>query len=259
MEAMEWTIGWWRVSLQRVYPTATQLSQTYDKAALGWHEHLRLLGHCHAYRQMWKSLKDADILPDWQDNLTGTLKSFSRRKKLLREPLTICDCGIGTAAFSLAFAQTINPTTHITGVDISSGMLEIAHQKLSQTNINHQICQSDVRSLPFADECFDGVISAHVLEHLPNPEQGLKEIVRVLRPGSPLILAVTQCNLLGRLIQWHWGNRCFSQKEVSDLMYKAGLTNIQCFPFPMGLTRLMSFVCIGFRSSMNSTCLSRFE
>ena len=229
---MEWTIGWWRVSLQRVYPTVAQLSQTYDKAALQWHEHLSLLGYCHAYRQLWKSLKNADILPHWQDNLT------------------ICDCGIGTAAFSLAFTQTIDPTTHITGVDISPQMLKIAHQKLSQANINHQICQSDVRKLPFADECFDGVISAHVLEHLPNPEQGLKEIVRVLRPEAPLILAVTQPKLIGRLIQWHWGNRCFSPEELSELMYKAGLINLQFFPFPVGLTRLTSFVCIGFKSSM---------
>ena len=229
---LEWTIGWWRVSLQRVYPTVTQLSQTYDEAALQWHERLRLLGYCHAYRQLWKSLKDADLLPHWQDNLA------------------ICDCGIGTAAFSLAFAQAIAPTTHITGVDISPQMLKIAHQKLSQTNVSHQICQSDVRRLPFTDECFDGVISAHVLEHLPNPEQGLKEIVRVLRPEAPLILAVTQPKLIGRLIQWHWGNRCFSPEELSELMHEVGLINLQFFPFPVGLTRLTSFVCIGFRSSM---------
>ena len=229
---MEWTIGWWRVSLQRVYPTVAQLSQTYDKEALQWHEHLSLLGYCHAYQKLWKSLKDANILPHWQDNLA------------------ICDCGIGTAAFSIAFAQTINPTTHITGVDISFQMLKIADQKLSQTNINHQICQSDIRRLPFADKCFDGVISAHVLEHLPNPEHGLKEIVRVLRPGAPLILAVTQPKLIGRLIQWHWGNRCFSPEELSELMYDAGLINLQFFPFPMGLTRLTSFVYAGFKSSM---------
>jgi len=52
-----------------------------------------------------------------------------------KENSTICDRGIGTAAFSLAFAQTITPTTHITGVDLSSEMLNKAHQQLSQATV----------------------------------------------------------------------------------------------------------------------------
>ncbi|WP_322707788.1 hypothetical protein [Nostoc sp. DedQUE04] len=92
---MEWTIRWWKISVQRVYPTNAQLSQTYNQAAFWWHQHLRLLGYSHAYRELWRTLKNADIL------LPGKNK------------LTICDCGIGTAAFSLAFAQTINPKAHI--------------------------------------------------------------------------------------------------------------------------------------------------
>lgn len=228
---MEWTIGWWQVSVQRVYPTTIQLSQTYNRAAFWWHQHLRLLGYRHAYRELWRSLINADILPTWKDNLT------------------ICDCGIGTAAFSLAFAQTINATAHITGVDLSSGMLKTAHLQLSQGNIRHQTCQSDVSTLPFADHSFDGVISAHMLEHLSDPAQGLQEMVRVLCPGAPLILVVTRSGLLGALIQWHWGNRCFNQEELSALMHEAGLTHVQFFSFPVGLAHFTSMTCIGFRRS----------
>jgi demethylmenaquinone methyltransferase/2-methoxy-6-polyprenyl-1,4-benzoquinol methylase len=226
---MEWTIGWWQVSVQRIYPTNAQLSQTYNQAASWWHQHLRLLGYSHAYRELWRSLKNANILPSWTDKST------------------ICDCGIGTAAFSLAFAQTINPSAQIIGVDLSSEMLNIAHQQLSQANISDQICQSDVNALPFADKCFDAVISAHMLEHLPNPFQGLQEMIRVLRPGAPLVLVVTRAGLLGSLIQWYWGNRCFSQKELSALLHQAGLINLQSVPFPIGLARFTSLACIGFR------------
>jgi len=56
---MEWTIGWWQVSVQRVYPTNAQLSQTYNKAAFWWHQHLHLLGYRHAYRELWRSLQNA--------------------------------------------------------------------------------------------------------------------------------------------------------------------------------------------------------
>lgn len=228
---MEWTIGWWQVSVQRVYPTTIQLSQTYNRAAFWWHQHLRLLGYRHAYRELWRSLKNADILPTWKDNLT------------------ICDCGIGTAAFSLAFAQIINATAHITGVDLSSEMLNTAHQQLSHGNIRHQTRQGDVSMLPFADHSFDGVISAHMLEHLSDPAQGLQEMVRVLCPGAPLILVVTRSGLLGALIQWHWGNRCFNQEELSALMHEAGLTHVQFFSFPVGLAHFTSMTCIGFRRS----------
>jgi ubiquinone/menaquinone biosynthesis C-methylase UbiE len=228
---MEWTIGWWQVSVERVYPTTTQLSQTYDRAAGWWHRHLDLLGYSHAYRELWRSLKNHNILPPWQDNST------------------ICDCGIGTAAFSLAFARSINSTTHITGVDISTAMLDTAHQQLDRANIHHQICQSDVNKLPFADECFDAVISAHMLEHLPNPAQGLQEMVRVLRPGAPLVLVVTRSGLLGSLIQWHWGNRCFNKEELSALMQKAGLINLHFVRFSIGLARFTSVACIGLKRS----------
>jgi demethylmenaquinone methyltransferase/2-methoxy-6-polyprenyl-1,4-benzoquinol methylase len=226
---MEWTIGWWQVSVQRVYPTTMQLAQTYNHAAPGWHQQLRLLGYRDAYRKLWQSLKTANVLPDWKDNST------------------ICDYGIGTAAFSLAFAQTVNHTVQITGVDLSSEMLNQAHQQLSHAKVPHQLCQSDVNTLPLADHAFDGGMSAHMLEHLPDPAQGLREMVRVLHWGAPLVLVVTRSGLPGRLIQWHWGNRCFRPEDLSALMQKAGLSHIQFFSFPVGLARLTSIACIGFR------------
>ncbi|KAM3098824.1 class I SAM-dependent methyltransferase [Phormidesmis sp. 146-12] len=226
---MEWTIGWWQVSVQRVYPTPIQLAQTYNRAAFGWHQQLRLLGYRDAYQKLWQLLKTTNILPDWKDNAT------------------LCDCGIGTGAFSLAFAQTMNPTVRITGVDLSDEMLNQSHQQLSQANVLHQLCQGDVNALPFADRTFDGVISAHMLEHLSNPIQGLREMVRILRPGAPLVLVVTRSGLPGSLIEWHWGNRCFKLEELSALMHETGLSHVQFFSFPVGLARLTSIACIGFR------------
>lgn len=225
---MGWTLGWWQVSVQRVYPTTTQLSQIYNRAADRWHQQLCLLGYHDAYRKLWQLIKAANILP------------------LKKGNITLCDCGIGTAAFSLAFTQTINSTAHITGVDLSAEMLNQAHRQLTQAEVLHQLCRTDVNTLPFADDTFDAVISAHMLEHLPNPAQGLREMVRVLRPGAPLVLVVTRSSLPGTLIQWHWGNRCFRPEELFTLMDEAGLSHVQFFS-PVGLARLTSLACIGFR------------
>jgi ubiquinone/menaquinone biosynthesis C-methylase UbiE len=226
---MEWTIGWWQISVQRVHPTPQQLSQTYNRAASWWHQHLRLLGYGYAYRAMWRSLKNTGMLSLWKDNSH------------------ICDCGIGTAALSLSLVQTLHSSLQITGIDLSSEMLNIAHQKLDQANVSHHLCHGNVSQIPFSDRSFNGVISAHMLEHLPDPSQGLKEMVRVLHPGAPLVLVVTRAGLLGSLIEWHWGNRCFTLEELSALMQEAGLVNLQLIQFPIGLARFSSIACIGFR------------
>lgn len=79
-------------------------------------------------------------------------------------------------------------------------MLNIADQQLSQANISHQLCQSDVNTLPFAEKCIDGVISAYMLEHLPNPAQGLQEMVRVLEYGIDWSTALTGVQLFSLLL-----------------------------------------------------------
>ena len=86
------------------------------------------------------------------------------------------------------------------------------------------------------------------LEALP-PELvwTLKEMVRVLRPGVPLILAVTRSGLLGSWIELHWGNECFDAKTLISLMAEAGLTSIHVYPFTAGLARWTSLAYVGFK------------
>jgi len=53
-----------------------------------------------------------------------------------------------------------------------------------------RVGQQDATSLTFADDTFDRVIAAHVLEHLPAPHRVLREWVRVLKPGGTLSLVL---------------------------------------------------------------------
>lgn len=226
---MEWTIGWWQISIQRVWPTSHQLSRMYNTAAPCWHRQLQLLGYNHTYNRLFQSLQQSGVLEH------------------LKNDSTVCDGGIGTAAFSLALTKTARAKLKVVGVDISPEMLDAAHQLLHDADINHQVFQEDVRALPFKDYTFDLVISAHMLEHLPHPTQGLQEMVRVLRPRAPLILAVTCPGVLGSLIQWHWGNGCLSPNVLAEMMTEAGLTNVRFYPFTAGLSRWTSVACVGFK------------
>ena len=226
---MEWNIGYWQISLQRVYPTNEQLSRMYSAAAPRWNRLVHHLGISHAYAKLFRSLQ--------KDNLLDHIKDHS----------TVCDCGIGTAAFSLALAKTLHSKVNIIGIDISQEMLNQAQQFLNQANVPQQLYQADVNGLPFDDNTFDLSMSAHMLEHLPNPIQGLQEMVRVLRPGAPLILAVTRPGLLGWWIQWHWGNDCFRAAELTAMMTKVGLSQVRTYPLATGLSRWASTAYIGFK------------
>lgn len=227
---MEWVIGYWQISVQRVYPTTEQLSRMYNTAAPYWRHHLQWLGYSRAYTELFQSLQHSGVLAHLQDGSTA------------------CDCGIGTAAFSLALAQTVTARLDITGIDISLEMLGQAHQLLDRAGVNHQLCQSDVNTMPYSDSTFNLVMSAHMLEHLPDPLKGLREMVRVLQPGAPLILAVTRRGLLGSLIQLRWGNGCLQPKVLLEMMADTGLTNIHFYPFTFGLSHWTSIACVGFKN-----------
>jgi ubiquinone/menaquinone biosynthesis C-methylase UbiE len=67
-----------------------------------------------------------------------------------------------------------------TGLDISATARPKYHKRF---------VQADARAMPFPDGAFDAVWTIWVLEHVPNPEQALREIRRVLKPGGLLYLA----------------------------------------------------------------------
>jgi SAM-dependent methyltransferase len=55
----------------------------------------------------------------------------------------------------------------------------------------HRLVVGDAQSMPFfTDERFDLITAVEVLEHLPQPERGLAEIRRILKPGGLLLLTV---------------------------------------------------------------------
>ena len=50
--------------------------------------------------------------------------------------------------------------------------------------------RGDALALPFADDAFDRVIASEILEHIPDDEQAMAELARVLRPGGTMAITV---------------------------------------------------------------------
>jgi demethylmenaquinone methyltransferase / 2-methoxy-6-polyprenyl-1,4-benzoquinol methylase len=100
--------------------------------------------------------------------------------------LDVC-CGTGDIALALARAGT-----EVTGLDFSQAMLQIAEtrrlKKPQSAVANPKFMQGDAQQLPFPDNSFDAVTIGYGLRNLSSCETGLREMLRVARPGGRLVV-----------------------------------------------------------------------
>src|SRR5947207_3388085 len=103
---------------------------------------------------------------------------------------TVLDAGCGTGVHSIRVAKA---GFNVKAIDISKAVVEDARRRAAQAGVG-QITDfdvADVTQLPFADGQFETIFSWGVLIHVPDIEKGLRELVRVLKPGGRLALQMT--------------------------------------------------------------------
>ena len=113
------------------------------------------------------------------------------RKRAIRilrkeQPQRVMDMATGTADFAIEAVRMGLKETHITGVDISPGMLDVGRKKISKRGYTDQITlmEGDSVQLPFEDGHFDAYTVAFGVRNFERLEAGLTEMRRVLRPGG---------------------------------------------------------------------------
>lgn len=109
-------------------------------------------------------------------------------KRLKRiHPTSILDVATGTGDFAIQLHNTLHPQ-HITGVDLSQGMLDEAVRKVKQKGLEGAITfeQGDCMALRMKDETFDAVTVAFGVRNFEHLQQGYREMARVLKPGGML-------------------------------------------------------------------------
>jgi len=225
------TIGTWRISVERTPPTSAELATMYDHAARHWQQSLHRQGYDQAYNDLFSRLREQGML--------HRLEPGGR----------VLDAGIGSGVLSLALTETLSAPIQIDGVDISAGMLAEARHALTRAGVPVQTHQQDMHRLPFADNSFDMVMSAHLLEHLDAPERGLAEMTCVLRPGAPLLVIVTRPGLFDALLQLKWRYTPIRPQQLAVWMQASGLRNIRRYDLPAGfpLLQVQSVAYIGFK------------
>ncbi|GBG97151.1 demethylmenaquinone methyltransferase [Lactococcus termiticola] len=151
-----------KVNQERVHEIFNKISGDYDKmnAIISFRQHDR-----------WRA---------------STMKKMTIPKA--GAVLDLC-CGTGDWTFDLA--EAVGQEGHVTGLDFSENMLQIAEKKLMMLSAqglnNVKLIQGDAMSLDFADDSFDVVTIGYGLRNTPDYLTVLKEIRRVLKPGGQVV------------------------------------------------------------------------
>ncbi|HXN36917.1 MAG TPA: class I SAM-dependent methyltransferase [Solirubrobacteraceae bacterium] len=167
--------GAWPPAFERGWLTATGAHESFISYApvecqVNWSAELEEL-HEHSSR--------THFIEVW------TRRAMLARVGTLPVAPTVIDVGCSTG-YLLADLRERIPEATLVGVDLVASGLRKAHRHVPDA----LLVQADVCDLPFDDECVDVVLSANLLEHVPEDVVALGEIYRILCPGGRAVLVV---------------------------------------------------------------------
>lgn len=98
------------------------------------------------------------------------------------------ELGCGTGFFLLNLMQSgVASSGSVT--DLSPGMVKVALRNAENLGLDVDGRVADAETIPYEDDTFDLVVGHAVLHHIPDVEQALREVLRVLKPGGRFVFA----------------------------------------------------------------------
>jgi len=119
-------------------------------------------------------------------------------------PRNLLEVGCGLGELSERIMREIGGA--VTAIDISERMVALTRQRGVDARLG------DVEALTFEEGVFDCVVANWVLHYLPDPQQAIAEIARVLRPGGRLIVTTNAETHMGEIWKMLFGD---ARVEVS--------------------------------------------
>lgn len=138
---------------------------------------------------------------DGQKRVYATWAKFYDRiyQRMLARPqreavAAACACGPEILEIGVGTGLTLpyfDPASRVVGADLSLDMLRVAQRKVLGQGLAHVmgLTVMDACRLGFASERFDAVTAQFVITLVPQPEQALAEMDRVLKPGGEIIIS----------------------------------------------------------------------
>ena len=188
----------------------------------------------------------------------------------LREGQLMLDMGCGEGRHSIG--ALLETPANIVGMDLSFEDLKTAQSRLkdfdtSELRTSCTFGLGNINDIPFEDSSLDAVICSEVLEHVDSPNESVKELVRVLKPGGVMALSVPR--YLPELICWKLSKeysktpgghvRIFKHKELKNLAVSNGL-EYQSFHWAHGLHSPYWWLqCLFWKTKENSFLVRQYH
>ncbi len=104
---------------------------------------------------------------------------------------SVLDVAGGSGEPSLTIAEAVGPSGFVMCTDAIAEMVAVAEREALERGLkNMQFRQCTADSLPFADESFDVAVSRLGVMFFPDPVAAVREMLRVIKPGGRVALAV---------------------------------------------------------------------
>jgi ubiquinone/menaquinone biosynthesis C-methylase UbiE len=102
----------------------------------------------------------------------------------------VLEVGPGPGFIAIEIARLL-PDVHVTGLDLSETMIEIATGNAQEHSVSERVefREGDAAKMPFEAESFDFVVSSGSLHHWKEPSRIFREVHRVLKPGCRALIS----------------------------------------------------------------------
>lgn len=165
----------------------------------------------------WDRIRQQYEHPDLQAGMVAALVPPGVR---------VVDVGTGSGALLPLLAGC---GAEVTAVDHSATLLERARRRcLAAGAKGIRFQQADARALPFPDGRFDVAYTSMVLHHLPQPQEAVTELARVVRPGGRVVVVEFSRHNLGWMreeLAHRWLG--FARDDLEGWLTGAGLTTVR--------------------------------
>lgn len=152
---------------------------------------------------------------------------FFKRLRNLAPGARCLEIGCGHGAGARIILKTFQPS-RLDGLDVDPVMIRLASRRQPQWTIDRlQFLVGDAQRLPYADGSMEAVFNYGIIHHLEDWEQGIREIVRVLKRGGGFyfeeIYPALYANVITRRLLEHPTENRFHGPEYRAALQKGGL------------------------------------